>query len=187
MWVGLWDGSGLMARHWVWPSTAICLAGVVWLKGRQQWLREAAQRRLERAREELEAYAGLDVRLPADGDMSALAVRVCRMVGQKSAFHRAAILVRDAEGRMVVSGSVGLDEQTIDALRLWGEQVVEAERSGAAGCRRGDGGLGSRVGRKSFAVVLGKSSAAVGSGRAIVMPLWTTSGRSLGAVPVGQG
>ena len=138
-----------MARNWLWPGAVVCMAGMVWLKGRQQWLQEGVQRRAMRASEELEAYSALDVRLPSDGDVGALALRVCRVVKEKSLFHRVAMLVRDAEGRMVVAGSVGMDEQTVDALRLWGKQVVDAERSGAAGCRRGDGGLGVRVGGRA--------------------------------------
>lgn len=182
--VGLWQGSGEIARNWLWPGAVVCMAGIVWLKGRKQWLQEGARRRAMRAREELEAYSALDIRLPADGDVNTLALRVCSVVKQKSLFHRVAMLVRDAEGRMVVAGSVGMDEQTIDALRLWGKQVVESERSGVAGCRRGDGGLGVRVGRKSFAVVLGKGAAVAGCGRAIVVPLWSTSGRAMGALAV---
>jgi signal transduction histidine kinase len=184
MWVGLWEGCTLMARHWAWPGVAACLVGTVWLKSRKQWLQEGAQRRIVRAREELEAYAALDVRIPQDGDMGALALRVCRVVKEKSAFHRAAMLMREPDGRVKIAGSIGMEDQTLGALRLWGEQVGEAERRGGAGCSRGDGGLGTRVGANSFAVVLGKGPVAAGCGRAIVIPLWTTGGHVVGALVV---
>mgnify|MGYP001553734758 CR=1 FL=1 len=184
MWVGLWQECALMARHWAWPGVAACLVGTVWLKSRKQWLQEAAQRRTVRAREELEAYAALDVRIPQDGDLGPLALRVCRVVKEKSSFHRAAMLVRETEGRVKIAGSIGMEDQVLGALRLWGDQVAEAERSGGAGCSRGDGGLGSRMGANSFAVVLGKGPAAPGFGRAIVIPLWTTGGRIVGALVV---
>ena len=184
MWVGLWDGCVSMARQWAWPSVAVCLVGTVWLKSRKQWLQEGAQRRIVRAREELEAYAALDVRAPQDGDLGVLAQRVCRVVREKSSFHRAAMLVRETSGQVKIAGSVGMEDQVLGALRLWGEQVVEAERRGGAGCSRGDGGLGTRVGANSYAVVLGKGPAAAGCGRAIVIPLWTTGGRVAGSLVV---
>lgn len=184
MWVGLWEGGGLAAQHWVWPGLTTCLAGAVWLLRCQTRLHKGERRRDVRAREELETYARLDARVPVDGDMSELGRRVCRVVTEKSAFQRAAMLVRDSEQNFSVAGSVGMDDQTVTALRSWGDQVVAAERSGEARSRRGDGGLGMRVGEKSFAVVLGKGSTGVGCGRAIVAPLWTTSGRMVGALVV---
>jgi signal transduction histidine kinase len=76
-----------------------------------------------------------------------------------------------------------MDDSTVQSLKGWGEGVVAAERSG--GVRRGDGGLGVRVGGKSFAVVLGKGLGAMDYSGAIVVPLWTVGGRMLGALAVG--
>jgi signal transduction histidine kinase len=76
-----------------------------------------------------------------------------------------------------------MEDSTVQSLKGWGEGVVAAERSG--GVRRGDGGLGVRVGSKSFAVALGKGPATIGHSGAIVIPLWTTGGRMLGALAVG--
>ena len=188
MWGGLYSGLRVAGQHWVLMGLMVSLvAGFAALTlelWRQTLVREAALRRTERAREELEAYAELDVRIPADGAMSPLAKRVCRAVVEKSSFHRAAMLVRDGEGRLAVAGHIGMDDQTVEALSVWADELVTAERSGATGSRRGDGGLGVRVGRKSFAVVLGKGPAAAGCGRAIVTPIWTTSGRMVGALAV---
>jgi C4-dicarboxylate-specific signal transduction histidine kinase len=184
MWAGLSESLRGTGQHWAWMGLVVCLLGLVLLLWRRTRLQEGERRRIEKAREELEAYAQLDARVSADGDMSDLAKKVSRLIVEKSAFHRAAMVVRDGEGRLYVAGSVGMDEQTIAALGTWGDEVVTAERSGRIGARRGDGGSGMRVGRKSFAVVLGKGAAGVGCGRAIVMPMWTTSGRMVGALAV---
>src|SRR5260370_37041435 len=95
------------------------------------------------------------------------------------------VVVRDAEGKVIVAASAGMDDSTVQALNGWGEGVVAAERGGGCGIRRGNGGLGVRVGGKSFAVVLGKGPAAIGYSGAIVTPLWTMGGRMLGALAVG--
>ena len=68
---------------------------------------QGERRRERRMEEELEAYARLDVRLPADGDGLDLARRVSRLVAEKSAFRRVAMLVRDAEGTAVCGGECG--------------------------------------------------------------------------------
>jgi signal transduction histidine kinase len=155
--------------------------GLAWC--RMQW-NEAARRRERWAREELEAYAQLDARLPQDGDVGKLARRVCQMVTERSAFKRVGMLVRDVESRMYVAGSVGMEDATVQALDAWGRRVVEAERGGGAELSQGDGGLGIRVGSKCFAVVLGHGLEGAGHGRAIVIPLRTSAGRMVGAVAV---
>ncbi len=53
------------------------------------------------------------------------------------------------------------------------------------GVRQSDGSLGTRLGSNSFAVMLGKGAAEVEYRRAIVIPLWTTGGRMVGALAVG--
>jgi signal transduction histidine kinase len=76
-----------------------------------------------------------------------------------------------------------MENATVESLKSWGEGVLAAERDG--GVRRGDGGLGVRVGSKSFAVVLGKGLGAMDYSGAIVVPLWSAAGRMLGALAVG--
>ncbi|MCU1252455.1 MAG: hypothetical protein JWQ49_5484 [Edaphobacter sp.] len=133
--------------------------------------------------EELTAYSQLDMRLSGVGDGLELAGRVTRLVAEKSPFRRAAMLVRDAPGPLVVAATTGMDDPMVQSLKVWGEGVVAAERSG--GVSRGDGGLGMRVGSKSFAVVLGKGPLPTSHSGAIVIPLWTAGGRMLGALAVG--
>jgi len=188
MWAGLSLAArlaaGLAARHWVWLATALSMTSWVWLLRRESRMREAERRHVLKSREELEAYTQLDTRVPGDGGIHELARHVSWIIAEKSAFPRAAMLVRDFGGKLTVAGSRGLDDQTIEALGAWCGAVMEAERAGAANARRGDGGLGTRLTLKSFAVVLGKEQTGVGVGRAVITPLWTSTGRMLGALVV---
>jgi signal transduction histidine kinase len=156
-------------------------AVVAWC--RMQW-NKANRRRERRLHEELEAYAQLDARLPQDGDVRKLSRRVSQMVSESSSFKRVGVLVRDAEGCLYVAGSAGMEDATVNALNAWAECVVKAERSGGAGARRGDGGLGIRVGNRCFAVILRRRPEEIGRGRAIIIPLRTSVGRMVGALVV---
>jgi signal transduction histidine kinase len=135
--------------------------------------------------EELAAYARLDTRLSGVADGLELAGQVSRLIAEKSAFHRAAMLVRSPEGKLVVAASAGMDDAMVQSLNAWGAGVAAEERGGGSGVRRGDGGLGVRVGGKSFAVVLGKGTDVIGHSGAIVIPLWTMRGEMLGALAMG--
>ncbi len=64
--------------------------------------------------------------------------------------------------------------------------VVEAERKGGVGTRRNEGGLGRRVKNNAFAVVFGRKRLEEEPRGAIVIPLWTTAGRMLGALAVAR-
>src|SRR5882757_1591622 len=183
MWVGLREMGRLVALRLPELAAGTGVAGALWLLEFRLRSRAGRRRRERRMEEELAAYARLETRLPASGGGLELAGRVSRLIAEKSVFHRAAMLVPSAEGKLVVAASAGMDDLTAQSLNAWGEGVVAAERSG--GVRRGDGGLGVRVGGKSFAVVLAKGPAAIGHGGAIVIPLWTTGGRMLGALVVG--
>jgi signal transduction histidine kinase len=186
MWVGLKEMSRLVALRWPGLAAVGGVAGALWLLEFRLQTQARRRRRERRMEEELAAYARLDTRISgARGrDGLELAGQVSRLIAEKSAFHRAAMLVRAADGTLTVAASAGMDEVTVHSLNAWGESVVAEERSGGGG-RRGDGGLGLRVGGKSFAVVLGRGTAAVGYSGAIVIPLWTTAGRMLGALAVG--
>jgi signal transduction histidine kinase len=107
----------------------------LWYRTRSQRLERRRERLL---REELEAYARLDATLQPGGDPRALAKRICRMVSEKSAFRRSALLLRDAEGRLYVAGSAGMDDLAVAALNAWGTEMVEHERSNAPAPRPSD-------------------------------------------------
>ena len=179
---GVWD---LPAMHWICLAMTVTAAVSMWLLRVRGRFHAEERQRNKRIQEEIEVYARLDARLSPDGDMGELAARICQVVAKKSVFYRVAMLVRDAERRLYVAGSVGMDAMTVKALHTWGERVVEEERKGGPEPLRGDGGEGIRVAVQSFGVVLGAEAESPGCGRAIVVPLWTTDGRMVGALAVG--
>jgi signal transduction histidine kinase len=170
-----------------WPGLAGAggVAATLWLLGFRLQLDAGQRRRERRVDEELVAYARLNVQLPGDKDGRELAGQLSRLVAEKSAFHRVAMLIADAGGRLSVASSRGIDDATAQLLNVWGEGLAGASGTRGIGIRRGNGGLGVRVGGRSFAVVLGEGPAEIGYQRAIVIPLWTTGGRLLGALTVG--
>jgi signal transduction histidine kinase len=175
MWAGTREMGRLIALRWPELAASGGFAGALWLLGFRMHLRTGHRQRERQIAEEMEAYARLNVKLGDGGDAGELAGTVSRLVAEKSAFGRAAMLVRDAEGRLTTAGSAGMDDSTRVLLNAWGEGVVEEER----------GGMGVRVGARSFAVVLGTMPAEVGYRRAIVVPLWTSGDRVLGVLAVG--
>jgi signal transduction histidine kinase len=185
MWVGLGEMWRVAERHWVCAPVTLGLAAAVWVQRLRGQVQAGERRRDRRIREEIEAYAHLDARLPADGNVSLLSRTVCDVVVEKSPFHRVAMLARDAEGRLYVASSAGMDGAMEAALHQWGERVVEKEREGGEGAKRGDGCAGVPVGTKCFAVVLGARQKNGGCGRAIVFPVRHASGRMVAAIVVG--
>jgi signal transduction histidine kinase len=183
MWVGLREIGRLAASRWPGLALGSGVAGALWLLEFRLQSRTGRRRRESRMEEELAAYARLDMRLSGVADGLELG-QVSRLIAEKSAFHRAAMLVRSTEGKLVVAASAGMDDAMVQSLNAWGEGVAAEERGGS-GVRRGDGGLGVRVGGKSFAVVLGKGTEVIGHSGAIVIPLWTMRGRMLGALAMG--
>ena len=186
MWVGVREMGRLIGPHWLEMVGAGGAAGVLWLLGIRSRARAGEWRREQRTNEERQAYARLDVRLAADGKVLDLATRVSLVMAEKSAFRRTAMLARDAQGRFSVAASTGMEDWTVGSLNAWAERVLAAtEREDGIGVRRNDGGLGTRLGSNSFTVILGKGAAEGEYRRAIVIPLWTTGGRMLGALAVG--
>ena len=154
----------------------------------------------ERAlREEVEAYARLDSSLAPGRDPKAMALRVCRTVAEKSAFRRVALLVRDAEGKLSVAASAGVDDLTAAALRSWGEAAARPGfrpplQNHVQNYVHADFPMGSRPvpltdpsGNASFVIALdGHASGPrpLTVRRAILTPLRVGSGAMLGALAV---
>jgi signal transduction histidine kinase len=184
MWFALTEIETLMSLHRQGLAEIgglIGTVGTVWCWTQRN---EAARQQERRVRADLEAYAQLDARIPQDGNVEKLARRVCQIVTEGSSFKRVGMLVRDAGNRLYVRHSVGMELVIVQALDAWGERVMEAERNGPVEARRGDGGLGIRVGSKCFAVVLRHGLEEIGCGRAIVIPLRSSAGRMVGALAV---
>jgi signal transduction histidine kinase len=171
--------SNMWALHWGCFIGILGLAGAVLLMGHERRLHAKERQRDRRIREEYEAYARLDGGLHGD-DLRELAKRVCRLMSRKSAFQRVAMLTQDGAGRMLVAGSVGMEEITVQALHAWAERVTKESAEGDAV----PDGTGIRVGEKSFAVVLGKDFADPACGRAIIIPFQTSTGQMRGALAV---
>jgi len=178
---------GWMGLLWILAAVVLCGVWVV-VKRLQVLLEERWCD--QRVRAELEAYARLEVEVAEDGDARERARRVCRVVAEVSVFHRVAMMVSDAEGRLIVEASAGMDEATVEALNGWGVGTArvrpewrkeEGERDWLRGReRRGAGarsGLGVKAGTRSFLLGIG--------GMVWVAPLWTTAGRMCGALVVG--
>jgi signal transduction histidine kinase len=182
MWPGAREMSVWIALRWLELSLA---GGGAWALWCQMQGRVAEVRRERREQEELQAYALLDVRLAADAEVSDLAGRVSRLMAEKSVFRRTAVLVRDGVGALSVAGSAGMEEETVESLNTWAMGVVEAEREGGVGTRRMEGGLGRRIKNNAFAVLFGKARLEEEARGAMVIPLWSTAGRMMGALAVG--
>src|ERR1700678_1540013 len=106
--VALNEMGRLMSLDWQGLAEIGGLAGaatIAWCKMRRN---KTARRREQRIRRQLEEYAQLDVRFPQDGDLQKLSLCVSQMVSESSAFKRVGMLVRDAEGRLYVGGSLGV-------------------------------------------------------------------------------
>jgi signal transduction histidine kinase len=182
MWVGIREMGHLPGLRWLELAVGGSLVAALWLLGFRAQSRAAKRQRERRMEEELEAYSRLDVRLSAEGDVIGLSKQVSRLMAEKSAFSRAAMMVRDTEGLLSVAASARMDDAMVQLLNAWGAGIAAAQRDGG---RQGGAGLGVRIGARSFAVRLGEMPAEVGYPRAIVVPLRTTSGRMVGALAVG--
>jgi signal transduction histidine kinase len=185
MWAGIREMGRLAGPRWPVLAVSGGVAGALWLLGFRMRMLAGKRRRERWKEEELEAYARLEVRLPAEGDVVGLARRVSRLMVEKSAFGRAAMLVRDAEGRLSVAASAGMDDLTVQSLNAWGAAAGDRDGLGVGLGTGLDAGLGVRLGARSFAVMLGKMPAEVGYRRAVVTPMRTTAGLMLGALVVG--
>jgi signal transduction histidine kinase len=182
MWVAAMEMSRVVVLRWL-EVSAVC--GCVWALWCRVQLGVQERRRERREQEELQAYARLDVRLTTEVGVGEVARRVSRLMAEKSAFPRTAMLVRDADGRLAVAGSAGIDEATTELLNTWAEGVEEDGRKGRIGGRRAADGLGRRVGMNGIAVLLGKGREEMEFQWAVVIPLWATGGRMMGALAVG--
>jgi signal transduction histidine kinase len=172
--------SNMWALHWGCFIGILCLAGAALLMGHERRLHAKERQRDRRIREEFEAYARLDAALHED-DLRELAKRVCRLVSRKSAFQRVAMMAQDDVGRMTVAASVGMEEMTVEALHQWAERATQDDRADGDSAAET---AGIRLGERSLAVVLGKVSADAGCGRAIMVPLQTSTGQMRGALAV---
>jgi signal transduction histidine kinase len=186
---GLKEMGGLVTQRWQELALGSGVFGALSLMVLRMELKAKRLAGEKRRESELAAYAALDVRLTNDGETAGLAKRVSRVVAERSAFRRAAVMVRGTDGKVAVAGSTGMDEATVERLNEWGREVGMELGGVWRGWRGPESGLGPqagvRVGTRSFAVVLDKMPGQIGYRRGIVVPLWTMGGSLLGMLVVG--
>ncbi len=150
---------------------------------RQQSDREAA------LRQEFAAYARLDLTLAPGAPTRELARRVCATVAhhraQAGSGATAALLLRDAELRLRVTGSAGFDDLTLLALDAWGERFAREQRAVRDTSEPAEA-------RRSYTITVGpleafdrtRSPGPVGCRQIVVLPLWSSTAAMLGALTV---
>jgi signal transduction histidine kinase len=144
---------------------------------------ERAERMEEqKLREELDAYAGLDPAMGRHESPRELAKRVCAAVVKYSAFRQIAVLMRDAENRLHVVGSAGVDDLMALEINGWVARFARERRTGKAQAER----------LNSFPVTLEWDEAfdvkrplrSRGMRRVMILPLWSQGGEMLGALAI---
>ncbi|WP_213805549.1 HAMP domain-containing sensor histidine kinase [Granulicella sp. dw_53] len=206
MYAGLGGGEGWTVPRELAAVAALCgLATTGWAVRRGRSLM-AAVRLDRRVKAELEAYARLDARISSSGEVRDLCKRVCRTVAAVSVFRRVAMLVSDEEGRLVVTGSLGLDDLMVEALDGWGERTMRVgPRLRQESTGEGEGRKGRNAGARFRSETQGAAKAwtrslvvrlELGQGETElsmgqpwfsemrIIPLWTTAGSMVGAIAV---
>ena len=122
-----------MLSHMFCGVSVAVLSGIAWRSCRREKALVVEVTHERRMREELEAYARLDGATGHSGDPKRMAKLVCRTVADRSVFRRIAMLVCDAEGKLYVAGSAGMDDLAVTALREWGEGAVREDRGLGSG------------------------------------------------------
>lgn len=152
----------------------------------QSTRREHTWRLAERAvREEFEAYARLDATLAPGEPARDLARRAAAAVAKHSAFGQCALLLRNAEQRLHVVGSAGIDDLLLRALDAWGDRFAREQKQQPQKETR----------RRSYPITVGpleafdatRKSGILGCRQVIILPLWSNAAEKpvmLGALAV---
>ena len=179
----------------------VCLGGamllaLLWIALLRRELRRQHTSRLRTKRwcEEMHAYVSLDIRAGDLSSVQEMAKQVCRVVAERSAFTRVALLERNDEGRLYVAGSAGADDLTVRALTAWAEKLPEGGMVDGRLSRGLEEALGQRVGQSSFAVRLERrkrrcrdgmpDASDLGCKGMVMMPMWTSAGKMVGVLAV---
>ena len=113
--------------------------GVVWCRLRAQRMQTERERR---GREELEAYARLDLRVSSHGDLKSLPRRVCSVIAARSSFSRVAMLMYTPGGRLCIAAHEGMDSDTVESL----ETLLEEDQPPAEAIEYWDDAAQLRLG-----------------------------------------
>ncbi len=85
--------------------------------------------RERRVRQELEAYAQLDLHMMPGSDPRLSAERVCRLAVESSIFRQAVIFLRDVKQTFYVAASEGMSPELLRALEALGHRMTDARLS----------------------------------------------------------
>jgi hypothetical protein len=128
----------------------------------------------------METYARLDLSAAHDGNLAAIAGRVCAVIAARSSFSRVAMLTAGADGSLYVAATQGMDAATKTALEQWlPRRQADAGETAAEIC-------GVPLGCWSRVIRLGEG-ADYRVNRAIFVPITipiTTDERQVGALVV---
>jgi hypothetical protein len=169
-----------LGETWTYPACAIvCFAfamafGAVWC--RLQAERKQTERE-RRGREELEAYARLDLRVSSQGDLKHLPRRVCSVITARSPFSRVAMLMYMPDGHLGIAATEGMDAATAEAI----EAHLEDRQPSRDAIEYWDGASQVRLGLYSCVIPL--QSEQRPGGRAILIPI-RASDQKMGALLV---
>lgn len=180
-----------MGMHGVCAAGALLSLGCMWLLRRQAQVQVLRRCHSDAICDQFYAYALLDARAAPGEDEVAVAKRMCRTITESSPFGRLALLERDGEGRLTVTGSLGADDLTVRALERWSEGLPEGTRVDGRLSKALESALGKRVGRSSYVVRLERrqgrrgsvpDATELGCQDMIVIPLWTGVGKMVGVL-----
>ncbi len=161
--------NAVMLAAWT-AQTALMAALALWISRRSRSATADLQR--ERAqRTELEAYARLDPSLAPRQSPRDLAKRVCATVAQHSNFRQVALLLADAEGRLNVVGSAGVDDLMAHAVNAWVARFARDRRRTGRSAER----FASYPVALSTADSPGLPPLGHHSRPAVILPLWSTA------------
>lgn len=85
--------------------------------------------RERRVRQELEAYAQLDLHMMPGSDPRLSAERVCRLAVESSIFRQAVIFLRDVKQTFYVAAAEGMSPELLRALEALGHRMTDARLS----------------------------------------------------------
>jgi signal transduction histidine kinase len=161
-------------------NIAACLL-MLWVTKRLRQ-EQAARREEQKLRDEMDAYAGLDPAVGPRESPRALAKRVCATVVKHSAFRQVAMLMRDAESRLHVVGSAGVDDLMALEINGWVARFARERRNATTTAER----------LTSFPVTLAwdevfdasRPLSSRGLRQVMILPLWSQVGEMLGALVV---
>lgn len=136
-----------MRETWAYPACAtLCVAfstalGIVWCQLRAQRMQTERERR---GREELEAYARLDLRVSSHGDLKSVPRRVCAVIAARSPFNRVAMLMYTPGDHLYIAATEGIDAATVQVIEGWLEKKQPSREAIEYWDGAGEVRLGSR-------------------------------------------